>query len=375
MEPFKFTNTTTPTDLVGAAPISGWDSFMWVERYRDAGEFEISAKVSSGLKEFLPTGTFISHVDTREVCVVENHEIEETADEDPTIKITGRSMEVLMDDRIVGMSVALDGGQWVNFVEYSLTAAYPAAHAKTLANQYIKTGTAIVSADAYPNIACEAQTITVGTSEARVVKRGSVYSAFINLLSMGKAGVCVIRKGSFGHRFAESATDTYFYIHAGEDKTDTVFFSTDTGDIDSAQYLWSLKTLKNVALVTGQYTEVVVEDAGAPDNYGRRIMLVDAGDIDREYDPGLSQAIKDAMRDAMKARGREALAAQRAMALSSIDISRNYQYKYRVDYDIGDLVSVYANYGQIETRRVIEHVEIEDETGAVGYPTLAELEV
>lgn len=349
---------------------------MWVERFRDAGEFEIVAPVSSGLKALLPEGTFISHIDTREVCVVENHEIEEKTDEDPKIKITGRSMEVILEDRIVGANNAAfwsggNPGAAVAYADSSLAAGYPAAQAIALVNATIRTPDN--DDDKFQGILCAGETITEGASEIRIFKRGTIYSALIALLEQAKAGICVIRKGDFGHRFADSLTDTYFYVHNGVDKTGTVFFSTDTGDVDNAQYLWSRKTLKNVALVSGQNIEVIVADSPLATGFDRKVMLVDGGDIDRDY-PSLDAAGKTAVENAMRARGREALAAQRKTALASVDISRTHEYKYRTDYDIGDIVSVYANYGQFEQRRVIEYVEIEDDSGRVGYPTLAELE-
>lgn len=57
--------------------------------------------------------------------------------------------------------------------------------------------------------------------------------------------------------------------------------------------------------------------------------------------------------------------------MQSVDISKDRQYTYRDNYDIGDLVTVLGDYGQSAVMRIVEYAEIEDQTSFVGYPTLA----
>ena len=105
MEVFKFISSGEPTILTEGRMIQKVKSIMWTERYRDTGEFEIVGQLSSGLREFLPIGTLLSHADTLEVMFVDNHEIDEDENEDPIIKITGRSLEAYLENRIVGTNL------------------------------------------------------------------------------------------------------------------------------------------------------------------------------------------------------------------------------------------------------------------------------
>jgi hypothetical protein len=73
----------------------------------------------------------------------------------------------------------------------------------------------------------------------------------------------------------------------------------------------------------------------------------------------------------MHTRGRQALAKQNRVTISRADISKLTNYQYRRDFNVGDLVSLDGNFGQIATMRVVEYVEIEDENGESGHPTLA----
>lgn len=163
-------------------------------------------------------------------------------------------------------------------------------------------------------------------------------------------------------------------VHRGLDRAKDVSFSYSAGDIKSAEYLWSIKKHKTSALVSGKWVEVMIH--GPEVGYNRRTMFVDASDLDEAYSVAPTGTAWTLIANAMEVRGRQALSAQRMVSMSSVQInpdsSRN---KYRKDYNVGDLVSVYGNYNASSVMRVTEHVEIEDERGNVSYPTLSAVEV
>lgn len=368
MHLFKFTHPTK-TNLTYGTAINGYSSAMWIERYRDAGEFEIEANLSSGLLDFLPQGTLISHVDTLDVCIVEDHEINDEVDEEPTIKITGRTLDAWLENRIVGINYAY-GTPAAPFTEYILASDLTWVQIETLINAHIKDSEVTNANDslnddilAYTNI------LGSGSVEARTIKRGNLHERVIELLSIDDLGLRVIRKHP-SHSLA-SPTTTRLYIHQGTDRSDSVLFSANAGDVDSAQYLWSLRKRKNAALVQGRYVETVVVSTDA--GYDRRWMFVDASDIDGSLTTAPSGGTLTAIRTKMQRRGLDALKKQTDVNIAQVDISRNIRVQYRKDYDIGDIVMVDGNYGISEKRRVVEYVEIEDQNGVSGHPTLARL--
>ena len=81
------------------------DDAMWVERYREPGEFKLSSLLSSGLRDQLPLGTLISHIDTSEVMIVENHVITDDVESDTGIEISGRSFDAYLEERVIGWSL------------------------------------------------------------------------------------------------------------------------------------------------------------------------------------------------------------------------------------------------------------------------------
>ena len=74
----------------------------------------------------------------------------------------------------------------------------------------------------------------------------------------------------------------------------------------------------------------------------------------------------------MQARGILALLSQNDLVLVKPELESNAEsYVYRQDYNIGDIVTVIGNYGVQSKMRVVSYVEIEDENGETGYPTLS----
>jgi hypothetical protein len=362
MDLFKFSNANL--NLLNAEPINNYDSIMWIERYDKAGEFTLQAKLSSGIVGLLGLGSIISHTKTYEACIVESIEINESVDLDPTVTITGRSLVSYLEHRIVGENIILSPPT-VPYTPYILSSNPIQVQIRTLINQHITTLSSNLTAQ-------ESDSDLV--VDERIIERKDVYSAVLDLLSLNALGIRTVRKNSEGAIDFTSLTKTLYYIHSGRDLSDSIIFSWDYGELESASYLFSIKNYKNTAVVHGKFIETIVYDTPMPSEpYDKRVMIVDARDIDESliYVPTGTE-LADIIA-AMNARGAEALANQRILDISNVDISKTTSYSYRTDYDIGDIVSISGNYGIIEQRRVIEFVEIEDENGETGYPTLSVL--
>jgi len=364
LELFKFNVGVggDPTVLELGQKINGAKSVMWVERYREAGEFEIEANLSSGLRDFLPMGGLISHADTLEVMIVENHEINEEVDGDPTIKITGRSFETYLENRVVGTNLSRASS---TFAEYTLAAGYTWAQAVTLINDHITAPPANAN-DALGNITASTAVTGTGVSEVRIIKRDNVYSRLLEILAIDDLGIQSRRRNTFP---GGDNTKTVLSVYKGANLANKVIFSWKSGDLDAADYLFSDKKLKNSALVLGRYINTVV-DTG-PIKYDRRMMLVDANDIDGHLSAPPTGGTLTTLLARMVTRGQQALKSQNRITISRADISNVTKYQYRRDFNVGDLITLDGNFGQMAVMRVVEYVEIEDENGESGHPTLS----
>lgn len=349
----------------GGQSINGYTEATWVERYRDPGEFEIKAPVSSGLIDFLPLGCFISHTETMEIMIVENHSVDESKD-DQILSITGRSLETILDQRIIGTNII-----WSIPYAYGNETRFIAGNASDQIVQMIRnnivTGYLVLAGDELPYILVDKDISSETASPLRIVKTGSVHQRALELLHSFNYGIKIIRPNNLPGSI--NLTDAIIRIYNGVDRTGAVIFSTQNDDVNDASYLWSLKNLKNTAIVVGQYVKTMVY--GPETGYKRRVMLVDGTDIDQVYGENITDPEKAEAVTLLATRGAQALAQQKLINLVNADISENFRYRYRKDYNIGDLVSLNTNFGENLVMRVMEYAEIEEQNGSTGYPTLA----
>jgi ReqiPepy6 Gp37-like protein len=367
MDLFKIDDIDTWTE---GKPISGYDDVTWVERYSDAGEFQIKARLSSGLRELLPLGSVISHINTLEMMIVENHGISENVDTDPELTISGRSLETYLENRVIGQNQRWDELQSSYMIDYTTTTGPIAAQLVTMINEHITLG-ALDDDITVPLLMARSIVPSYGGPYIiGRIKRGNLYTRVVERMALDDLGIRSRRK-SDGHTIDWHKGRPFIEFFIGEDKRDTVTFSSLTGDIVDADYLWSIKNVKNSALVTGKFVETFVE--GTETGYDMRVMYVDASDIDGALAAIPEGGSLESYRELLRERGRQALARQKLITLINANVSDNRTFRYRTDFSVGDIVSIDTTFGETLSARVVEYAEIQDANGSSGYPTLSVL--
>jgi hypothetical protein len=362
---FKFINPNAPTRMEQGKIINRINSKMWIERYREAGEFKLTATVGSGVGRELPIGTFISHVDTNTIMIVENHEIREDRNTEAEITITGRGLETFLENRIVGSNKTFPTSG--TLTDYAIASAPVWQQALTMARDHTSASTLIDDNNAFPYLTYFLMGSTPSSSPSvdRTFRRGDLYKTLIDLLAIDDLGIKVVRPGP-GSPLTGSP-NTVIGIYQGQAKT-SVIFSFARGAIESADYLWSNKKFKNAALVTSKWAEVVVLPSEV--EYERRMMFVDASYVDDQYSTAPTGSLLTSIYATLQSIGTSAIDAQRDISLVKPQLAKNaIKPLYRTDFDIGDIVYVGGDYREVSLMRVIEYVELEDETGQDEYPT------
>lgn len=372
MDLFKFNPGADPSFLTNGEMLNRIKTVQWVERYRDPGEFEITAGVSSNLRSILPIGTMISHLNTLEVMVVENISIkEDDAEEEPQIRIRGRSLESWLKQRIVGggdIETYVLGGHRlvVSNLDYEMALDTSWAQAVELIYKHINNTGAIPNDEVDGFVAISNQQhIGPSTAQARIIRKQNLHSAVLELLAVDDFGIQTVRPNADN---VDPAT-TEFRIHNGVDRSADVIFSHAFGDLNKSEYYWSDVAMKTEYVCFSNHFALRSDEGVA--GFFRRVMYVDCTDLDQNLND--SSEWTEGLGDAMDIRGQQALRAQVAANLLSTDISRNTRYKFKKHYDVGDLVTVNGNYDVETVMRVAEHVVFQDENGESGYPTLAAL--
>lgn len=228
-------------------------------------------------------------------------------------------------------------------------------------------------------------------------------------------------RGEITRTTITNITTLRFDIYQGYDRTELqpnntkVIFNELQGTVDNASYLFSTKEAKTACeIISGQGGADVyrVGESGFV-GINRRVMSYDGGDPEIPAEPEkpehpkepkstASQAEKDAYQTDMDAyrdaldiwqpkhtawvteknaiiaqfledvtdEAFRALKKQRKVTLFTGEISPFSPYKYEIDYNLGDTVTLYGNYNTATNMVVNEYTRTEDAEGDRGYPGL-----
>ena len=373
MDLFKYLTTNTDGYISQGEIINGYQTLEWTERFRDPGEFKLKAPVSSGLREKLPPGTLVSHVDTLELMYVASNEIDtDVTEEEPPLVITGRSVEAMLRHRIVGDDIetyVFAGHRLLlGIQDYILPFDSSWDQARDLINAHVNDNFNATDANIAGFVAVSNQQhIGPNTVETRGIRKQNLHSAVLEILAVDDFGIKSVRPNPSN----VDPTTVEFRIHNGNDLTESVRFSHALGDLERARYLWTEEGHKTDYYCISTYYQLRSNSAAV--GLDRKVMIVDCTDLDSHLNDteAVDPVLTEGLGDLMDIRGQQALRSQTPTTIVSTDISKTTQYKFREDYDVGDIVFVAGEYGITTPMRIMEHVEFEDELGEHGYPTLA----
>ena len=337
--------------------IEDYDSLIWTERFRPAGDFELITPHVKKTRAALPLGSCLSLLDSFEVMIVETHDITTSEDGKTVLKVTGRTFESFFENRITllnedPISSATDETNAV--IMKDQTAAIAAAQ-----NLYYSTIDMLDNNNVIPKVIPSATGTVSGFPPAdRFIGRNNTYAEVLKLLEEENLGIKCRRPVP-----GEDAIRIQIYL--GEDKSKEIALDVSAGHfIGAIRYLWSIKGYKNAVHVASKnYFVKVFADGFGYSGTSHRTDLLDLSDITQ---------IGDTVPDMLRAKGRAYLNEHRRTAYFEGSVSPNIPYKYNVDYGLGDkLLTRSEEYDITQTMQVVEYVRVEDEEGERGYPTLS----
>lgn len=387
--------TINPANYTDCNIVNDILTVKWIERYREPGEFSITAYPTDAIRTRLALGTLVTHLETQDIMMVEDHEIDESGDADPVITITGRSLTAFLENRI-GIPNNLSLSNWTYYGGsdytdsprvYNFTADTTVNMTKRLIKDQIgsyalnaNTTATASNRDGIPRTEVVSTFVgtdpvgAIGTDPEKdmVVDRGPLLPSVIKLLESMDAGLKIIRPSPSASGAASIVIK--FQIHKGVDKSETAIFSNDFGDLEGTRYFWSNRKYKTSVVVNSAYYIEVMRPTTGSGGFNERVMYLDASDAIPEGSPRpdgtISSAQVTAFQNILKRRGEEALAAAKLEQYLETSITPNSRLKYRKDYNIGDIVYIRGNYGVSTKMRVVEYAEFEDATGESGVPTV-----
>lgn len=367
----------------GIAMIDTFTSAIWTVRYDEAGDFEIYTPVRLDYVQAMQIGNYLWNRDSDRLMVIETVEIETDAEEGPQLIVTGRSLESILDRRIVTSSQNFSGN--LQSVLFAI-----------IQNE-------IISSDGVRRIpgfslktSSDSRITNILISELSI--RGeNVYDIVCRLCQANKIGWRVLPRGAGGFEFE---------LYVGADRSyaqsanSYVTFSPSFENLLNSNYIKSFKSYKNSIYAVGTYQKEVVlqnkykddngewvveeqttyeeaevitwqySETATPSGLARREMFIDNGGVN-DGEQGGEYATWNAVN---KEKAVAELGEHQTTTAFEGELEATRQYIYGEDFSIGDIVQVENEFGITGTVYISEIVFSQDANGITITPTFTSTE-
>jgi hypothetical protein len=353
-----------------SAVVDRFESLIWTERWAEVGDFELHLSSTPVNRSIFTPNTKLALNESKRVMVVETIEDYIDSDNRTLLKVVGRSIEKILEDRVTSTSGAV--AQGMPAITYSTMPSNVAYNMFAVAFIY---GTYNAN-DKILNIS---STPREGTNPFynNIIdwrqKPATVLDGVRDVCNAYDMGFRLVRNGETGQLL--------FTIYSGNNRTTEqqtltpVVFSPGLETVQNTHRLMTIKQEKNVAYVFNEQGNVIVyanPNDPVPSGMDRRVLLVNPPKLvvqdgnGNNVDPTPTE-----ISNYLIQKGTEDLATHTSLLAFDGEISQRSPYRYGVHYDLGDLVNMRDADGVGNRMRVTEQVFAHDQEGERSYPTLS----
>lgn len=348
-------------DIIGL--IESADSFYWVDRFNKPGEFEIYTEISRDLIALLQEDNYLQIPDSDKTMIIESIRLKPDVELGNKLVSRGRSLESLLDRRIVWTQTLIDSMNLETGIFQFLDDAFITGVSDTnrIVDNFVLTAsgdTAITGID-----------LTIQLDADNCLE-------LVNILTKSNnVGWKILLNSNLEFEFElYSGTDRSF----DQSTNPHVVFSPQFDNLINSDYVRSKRPYKNAALWVGDESETsalvrgVMFFPGATNVVGinRREVYLDQSNYSR-FVQGTTDPI-----DALEYTSQMQQTAKQTLQhdydiYSAFDgvADTTVQYVYGQDFFLGDVVQIENEYGMTAKSRVTEMTFSEDESGIHNYPT------
>lgn len=354
---------TLDTQLRRIDVFDRYQSLIWAERFSDYGDFELRISSNNAVRSAFKPGTRCVINESDRIMVVETVKDRIDTDGRKYLEIKGPELVESFNDA-VALDVSVLG---TDDQKWYFDTMLPAAIVRQIFEDILVTGTVdpgdvlpfYVPGNLYPT-----DTIPEPADEVSLsIPPTTVYSAIKQVCDIYGLGFRLYRN--------DDAGELYFNVYAGSDRTTgqttlpAVIFSPELDNLQDVSFLSSISGYKNVAYVIAPNGSMIVYGFGIDPGvagFERKVLLVDASDITEPAGPTLNARLTQ--------RGSEQLALNTSLAAFDGEVAKNSQFRYKRDYELGDLVEIRDSDKVANQMVVSEQIYVNDEQGFREYPTL-----
>lgn len=343
--------------------IDTYESAIWTERYLEPGDFELYIPINNTIPSSISIGKYLIQKDSELAMIIESIKIQTEIDDSNKLIVTGRSLESILDRRILWNKMVFNGAiSLQNAVKKILTKNIidPSASARKISNFVFSES----SDSSITSLYLEAE-----------------YNQGDNLLDV-ITDICETKKIGFKVILDLDTKQFIFSLYAGKNRANRekpksyVEFSSKMENLLNTDYTDNIVPFKNVTLVEGPEEEEedpagdgqILEKrerqvVGSASGLNRREIYTDASSVKRKetitYDDGTTEEIE--LSDAeFKAnliqKGKETLSENKREEKYESEVDYTGTFKYGKHYKLGDIVQIINEYGFTGQSRVTEYI-------------------
>jgi hypothetical protein len=336
-----------------------FESAIWTDRYSAFGDFELYIPPTIETLSFLREDYYLWSGDTDHVMIIEDIRIQSDSEIGNKLVVTGRSLESVLERRIVWNQTILNSGLQDGIKKLLDDSVISPSDTTRKINNF--------------RFAYTDDTAITGLTVRAQFTGDSVYDAIKGLCDANNLGFKIVL-----------SSDGFFVLslYSGADRSYNQFenpyvvFSPDFENLINSNYFASKKELKTAALVAGEgegseRTRVEVSiDSGSESGLNRRELYADARDISSNN----GEVPADKYLAQLTQRGKNKLAENSVVKSFEGQADTLHKFVYGEHFFMGDIVQIANEYGIEATSRVTEIVRSQNAEGFEVFPTFTTLE-
>lgn len=338
-----------------------FESFIWTDRYNKPGDFEIFAPAKSKNLNLFKRNYYVKIDMSEHLMIIEDVVWQSSAESGDHVKVTGRSLESILDRRIV----------WGEYEMPATNSKDVQSEVFALLEQEVINGRDIADRK-IPNFECKHKDNIPGMSDSLAggsFKGDSLLKIIEDLTDEYDFGWKLI--------YDEETGKLIFSFFAGVDRTEGydlgergfVEFSPEYENVIESTYSEISSDTRTAMLVGGTWREEdeeepIFEGIGSGSGIQRREIFYESN-VDKTDEMSRTQYC-----DAIRLDGGKELQKYRLVSTFDGKYETNIQFKYGKNFFIGDIVTVKDVFGHTSSARVTEFIRsINISNGEEAYPT------
>lgn len=378
--------TLTPNFLADEN-VDEYVSAIWTERYSKAGDTQIVTAATEESIAKLAEGTFLGLRGSKEIMILDTQTIK-----DGLLTVVGQDLLSFLNERQAWFYNPETSDADSRVADLTLDTMKPGEFIAHIVDMMVISPGDFPSAysaanlvwadDAIPNLSLGPVDAS-GLVERLTATIGPLYDSIAQVAEKEGVGISLYLESADPDTGYSLKFSTYRGVDRTSDQTTNplIRLSPDLDSISDVNEVRSIKDWKNVAYVYYQgEISVHLEDpsAPAPEGFDRRVLVTNAegepvGRKITQRETGYSQTVVGPTEIAAfrTQNAKDALANHNYIRAIDGQTSPSDEYKYGVDYGLGDVIELENLTGLRSKARVTEYIRSHDQTGAKEYPTIS----